>query len=238
MGFVDPARYRARLVLLASLSDDGLEELILRLVKPEYPAAHRTGPGRDGGVDVLSDLNNPPARAWQSKNYATTAVPWTKCRDSLKGAMSGAARPRHYTFVFARRLRASERDFWRDEFLPQQRALYPQLESLDYWDDLDTRLEERPDLIDLLNDGALGGYMRSSLEMTAVSGVNPLAGAADVVRDSRSAAEHAVETGATDPTTPTATLAVRPELPTRTFPIGGWPSPSPTTSATDSRATD
>ena len=62
VGFVDPARYRGRLDLLASLSDDGLEDLILRLVQPDYPAAHRTGPGRDGGIDVLSDLNNPPER--------------------------------------------------------------------------------------------------------------------------------------------------------------------------------
>lgn len=199
MGLVDPARYRQRLILVACLSDGGLEDLILRLVKPDYPAAHRTGPGRDGGIDVLSDLNNPPQRAWQSKNYPNWDISWTKCRDSLKSAMNGPARPRHYTFAFPRRLKASERDHWRDVFLPEQRELHPELETLDYWDDLDTRLESRPDLVDQLSDGALAGYMRPILEMTAATGVNPLAGAADVVQDSESAAAHAIATGVTDP---------------------------------------
>jgi hypothetical protein len=87
MSMVDPNRYRAALVLLASLSDDGLEDLALRLVRPDYPDAYRTGPGRDDGVDVFSDLNAPPERAWQAKNCGDK-IDWAECRKSLKSAMA------------------------------------------------------------------------------------------------------------------------------------------------------
>jgi hypothetical protein len=55
---VDPIRYRQ--TLLDSVTDDGLEELTLRLARDEYPAAHRAGKGKDGGIDVLSDFELPP----------------------------------------------------------------------------------------------------------------------------------------------------------------------------------
>ena len=77
--------------------------------------------------------------------------------------------------------------------------LYAELQTLDYCDDLEAKLESRPDLVNLLSDGALAGYMRPMLAMTAASGIDPLAAASDVVQDSASAAAHAVQTGATDP---------------------------------------
>jgi hypothetical protein len=76
MTVVDPSRYRETLV--TSLTNDGLEDLTHRLVLPNYPGACRTGPGRDGGIDVLSDLGTPPARGWQAKNYPRGDVSWTE----------------------------------------------------------------------------------------------------------------------------------------------------------------
>jgi hypothetical protein len=89
--------------------------------------------------------------------------------------MSSETKPRHYTFVFPRRLSRAERDFWRDTFLPEAREKYRELEELDYWDDLPGRIEARPDLVNLLNDGAFGVYLREVLAQTAETGVNPLA---------------------------------------------------------------
>lgn len=54
----DPVRYRQSLI--DALTDDGLEELTLRLVRPDYPCAHRPGKGLDGGIDVLSDFSCRP----------------------------------------------------------------------------------------------------------------------------------------------------------------------------------
>ena len=68
---VDPNRYRAVLVLLASLNDDGLEDLVLRLVRPDYPDAYRTGPGQDDGIDVFSDLNVQPNALGRRRTAAT-----------------------------------------------------------------------------------------------------------------------------------------------------------------------
>jgi hypothetical protein len=133
-------------MLVLSVNDAGLEELMLRLVRPEYPDAYRTGPGQDDGMDVISDLNAPPARAWQAKNFKTEEVNWSACRISLKSAMSVKSPTSHYTFVFPRKLRRGERKFWSETFVPEQKALYPELETLDLCDDLATSLESRPDL--------------------------------------------------------------------------------------------
>ena len=105
---VDPVRYRQ--TLLDSVTDDGLEELTLRLARDEHPAAHRAGKGKDGGIDVLSDFDLPPARAWQCKNHKS--VDWDDCRDSLRQAMSDEHPPRRYTFVFPRPLTGPQREFW------------------------------------------------------------------------------------------------------------------------------
>jgi hypothetical protein len=86
----DPARYRQS--LLDAVTDDGLEELTFRLALPDYPHAYRTGRGSDGGIDVLSDLGVPPARAWQCKNGKPD---WDDCRESLRTAMDDAAPPPH-----------------------------------------------------------------------------------------------------------------------------------------------
>jgi len=66
MAFTDPQRHIQR--LLDALTDEGLEDLTHRLVKPEYPEAHRVR-GKDGGIDVLSDYGKSPERGWQAKNY-------------------------------------------------------------------------------------------------------------------------------------------------------------------------
>jgi hypothetical protein len=185
-------------ILCSSLHDEGLEELTLRLVIKDYPDAHRTGRGKDGGVDVFSDFGNPPARGWQAKNYPDRTR-WDKCRESLKAVMSGEDAPPHYTFVFPKRLSEAQHKFWRDTFLPEQLKLYPSLEVLDYWDDLATRLEGRPDLVDLLDDGALSAYFRDVMAQTAATGVNPLASAPDLAEGAEGVAGFAGEIGRDDP---------------------------------------
>jgi hypothetical protein len=199
MSMVDPNRYRAALVLLASLSDDGLEDLALRLVRPDYPDAYRTGPGRDDGVDVFSDLNAPPERAWQAKNCGDK-IDWAECRKSLKSAMALPSPPPHYTFVFPRKLKKGELTFWREKFVTEQKALYPQLKTLDQWDDLAERLEVRPDLIDLLNDGALASYLSPTIERLAQTGASPLASGTELLNENtRLAGPTAAEIGRHDP---------------------------------------
>ncbi len=196
---VDPNRYRAVLVLKASLSDDGLEDLVLRLVRPDYPDAYRIGPSQDDGIDVFSDLNAPPERAWQAKNCGDS-IDWTECRKSLKAAMSLESPPPHYTFVFPRKLKKGELTFWREKFVPEQTALYPQLETLDQWDDLAERLEARPDLIDLLNDGALASYLCPTIERIAQTGASPLASGTELLNENtRLAGPTAAEIGRNDP---------------------------------------
>jgi hypothetical protein len=199
MSMVDPNRYRAVLVLQASLSDDGLEDLVLRLVRPDYPDAYRTGPSQDDGIDVFSDLKAPPERAWQAKNCGDS-IDWTECRKSLKAAMSLESPPPHYTFVFPRKLKKGELTFWREKFVAEQKALYPQLETLDQWDDLTERLEARPDLIDLLNDGALASYLRPTIERIAQTGASPLASGTELLNENtRLAGPTAAEIGRNDP---------------------------------------
>src|SRR5688500_2783397 len=98
---VDPARYRQ--TLLDSITDDGLEELTLRLARGEYSHAHRTGKGKDAGIDVLSDFGQPPKRAWQAKNVkrrsrASTASPCVTpkragIRSSMKSASASSREP-------------------------------------------------------------------------------------------------------------------------------------------------
>jgi hypothetical protein len=197
MSLIDPQRHRERLV--QSLSDDGLEELVLRLVRPGYPEAHRTRRGRDGGVDVLSDYLARPDRAWQAKNTIDGDVDWRHCRNSLKAAMSGNAPPRRYTFVFPRMLKASARDRWRDSFHPTEFAKYDELDQLDYIDDLAALLQQRPELVDLLDDGALGEYVRPIVREIAQSGVNPVATAAGLMADAAALAERSKVVGRNDP---------------------------------------
>jgi hypothetical protein len=194
---VHPQRHREQLI--RGLDDDGLEELTLRLARKEYPEAHRTGRGRDGGIDVLSDLSQPPARGWQSKTSTSGRADWAKCRTSIQAAMAAEQRPRHYTFVFNHALAAPQRNSWRDKVLPELRAAYPDAETIDYWDDLDRRVEDHPELIAWLTDGAFGTYVRRTLEQTAESGVNPLASAVDVSEGLGSVAEHARAVGRDDP---------------------------------------
>lgn len=193
MALTDPQRHIQR--LLDALTDEGLEDLTHRLVKPEYPDAHRVR-GGDGGIDVLSDYGKPPERGWQAKNYKK--VPWDECRSSLKAAMAGD-KPCHYTFVFPFVLTKNQRNFWRDKFLPEQRNQYPELESLDYVDDLVQRIEERPELVDQLSDGAYSVHFRRTMEQAAKEGVNPLASAADLVSDPIAMAKHARQIGKLDP---------------------------------------
>jgi len=192
MSLSDSTRYLQR--LLNALTDDGLEELTLRLVKPDYLDAHRIR-GNDGGIDVFSDHDQPPARGWQAKNYES--VPWGECRDSLKAAM-GNYQPPHYTFVFPFVLTKSQRTFWVNSFYPEQLKLYSDL-KLDYIDNLAEQLGNRPDLIELLSDGTFGSYIRRTLEQTAESGVSPIARASDLVNDPAKLAEHAIEVGKSDP---------------------------------------
>lgn len=199
MSEAHPVRYRQRLILVASLDEDGLEDLTYRLVLPDFPEAHRTARARDAGMDVISDRATPPERAWQAKNFVDTRINWDACRDSLRSAMASRHPPSHYTFVFPRALRLSEYEYWRDTFEPEMRAEFPDSRKLDYWDDLAMRLEPRPELVDRLSDGALAGYMRNVFEQTAATGVNPLAGAPDLAGDADAMADHAKRVGANDP---------------------------------------
>ncbi len=192
---VDPSRYRQ--TLLDALTDDGLEELTLRLVRPDYPQARRSGKGEDGGIDVLSDNELPPARVWQCKNHEK--ADWRDCRKSLSKAMGDSHPPAHYTFVFPRPLSGPQRDFWRKKFLPEQRKLYSKLETLDYCDNLAELLEGRPELIDKLNEGALASSYRDVAMAASQTGVNPLASISDLVGDAPELARRAVETGRDDP---------------------------------------
>ena len=191
----DPTLFRQ--TLLDSVTDATLEELTLRFARPDYPDAHLSGVGEDGGIDVLSDLEPQPARGWQCKNHKK--IKWDDCRESLRRAMSDVHPPPHYTFVFPRPLTGRQRDWWRKEFLPQQRALYPQLETLDFWDDLATRLDRHPELFNQLSGGALSTSYETVATMMAQTGVNPLASVADLVGDAPALARRAVETGRSDP---------------------------------------
>ncbi|MFZ1153938.1 MAG: hypothetical protein WAN93_03430, partial [Solirubrobacteraceae bacterium] len=198
MSMIDPQRYRALLVL--SLDDAGLEELVLRLVLPDYPDAYRTGPGQDDGMDVISDLNPKLERAWQAKNFKTEEITWSECRTSLKSAMSVESPTSHYTFVFPRKLRKGERKFWTDKFVPEQKALYPQLETLDLCDDLATSLESRSDLVDQLNHGALASYLRATLADLHGTGASPLASGTELLNPkTKAATPTAAEIGRHDP---------------------------------------
>jgi hypothetical protein len=192
---VDPAKYRQ--TLLDSVTDDGLEDLTLRLARDEYPQAHRSGKGKDGGIDVLSDFELPPARGWQSKNHRP--IKWDECRKSLRPAMSDEYPPPRYTFVFPRPLTGPQRDFWRKKFLPEQRRRYPDLETLDFWDNLAERLEKHPELVDQLSEGASSAGYRAVTTTAAQTGVNPLASATDLIGDAPELARRAVEAGRTDP---------------------------------------
>lgn len=186
---------RYRQSLLDAVTDDGLEELTLRLARAEYPEAYRTGRGPDGGVDVLSDLGVPPARAWQCKNGKPN---WDDCRESLRTAMSDA-KPPHYTFVFPRPLTQQQLKWWRTTFVPEQRARFPELETLDLWDNLADRLADQPELIDRLSEGALASSYSAVAKAASRTGVNPLASAADLIGDAPELARRAVEMGRTDP---------------------------------------
>lgn len=192
---VDPSRYRQ--TLLDALTDDGLEELTLRLVRPDYPQARRSGKGEDGGIDVLSDHELPPARVWQCKNHEK--ADWRDCRKSLSKAMDDSHPPAHYTFVFPRPLSGPQRDFWRKKFLPEQRKLYSKLKTLDYCDNLAELLEERPELIDKLNEGVLASSYRDVAMAASQTGVNPLASVRELLGDAPELARRAVETGRSDP---------------------------------------
>lgn len=194
---VDPQRFREQLI--RGLTEDGLEELTLRLVRTEYPDAHRTGRGRDGGIDVLSGYERPPARAWQSKTSTKGEADWTECRGSIKSAMNGETPPKHYTFVFNHPLSEGQRNFWRDTLLPELQGAYPQLDTIDYWDDLAWKVEDHPAIVDWLTDGALATYVRTTLAQTAATGTNPLANAVDVTEGLGAVAEHAKAVGRGDP---------------------------------------
>lgn len=190
---------RFREQLIRGLEEDGLEELTVRLVRPRYPQAHRTGRGGDGGIDVLSDRQHPPERAWQCKTSMAGEAAWGSCRKSVAAAMAGDAPPKHYTFVFNHRLSEAQQTFWHDTLIPEWREAYPDLETIDYCDELASAIEDRPDVLDWLADGALATYVRTTLEQAAATGVNPLADAVDLSEGLDGVARHAEAVGAGDP---------------------------------------
>jgi hypothetical protein len=192
---VDPAAYRQ--TLLDSLTNDGLEALALRLARDKHPKAHQSGKGKDSGIDVLSDFEQRPKRAWQAKNVKK--IDWDDCRESLRRAMGTDHPPVHYTYVFPRPLTGPQREFWRNDFRAEQLALYPQLESLDLWDNLVERLEDHPEIMNMLSQGAFATSYSTVAEQMGRTGVNPLASAADLVGDAPELARRAVEAGRTDP---------------------------------------
>ena len=81
-----------------------------------------------------------------------------------------------------------------------RRRSIPSLKTLDQWDNLAERLETRPDLIDLLNDGALASYLRPMIQQIAQSGASPLAPGTELLNDkTRMAEPTAAEIGRHDP---------------------------------------
>lgn len=176
MSIANPLEYRRG--LLKGLTDEGLEHLILRMVKEEFPDAHMVR-GTDGGIDVFSDLNIPPKRGWQAKNF-DEETRWTKCAASLKSAMKNYGPP-HYTIVFPFKLTKGQRDHWIETFYPTEFEKYPDLETLDYIDDLAERLEDHPKLVDTLANGALSEYVAPIVKETAASGINPVGTVEDVM---------------------------------------------------------
>lgn len=194
---VNPTRHREQLI--RGLDDDGLEELTLRYVRPDHPGAHRTRRGNDGGIDILSGHEIPPARGWQCKTSVNGEADWAECRRSIKSAMENPDPPSHYTFVFNFTLTVGQRNFWRQTLLPELQGNYPSLSAIDYVDDLDRKIEDRPDLINWLEDGAYGVYVRKTLEQTAATGVNPMANAVDLAEGLPAVADHAKEIGKNDP---------------------------------------
>jgi hypothetical protein len=173
MSITDSQRYREA-ILMAAVADDGLEELILRLVEDDYPEAYLTGSGQDAGVDVLSDLGDPPERGWQAKNHFDTSIDWGKCRKSLASAMAGP-KPPHYTFVFPRKLKKGELKHWLEEFRPAELARYKALLKLDFEDDLALQLKDHPEIVDEMSGGALSEYMAPLIAAMTKTGANPLA---------------------------------------------------------------
>lgn len=171
----------------------------MRLARKEYPDAHPTGRGRDGGIDVLSDRERPPARGWQSKTSTKGEADWTECRASIHAAMTGDAPPKHYTFVFNHPLSEPQRATWHNKLLPELSGKFPGIEVLDYWDDLARKVEPHAELVNWLTDGALGVYVRMVLAQTAATGVNPLADAVDLADGLRGVGEHAQRVGRDDP---------------------------------------
>lgn len=190
---VDPGRLRQ--AFLDGLTDEGLEELTFRLVRPAFPQAYRTGTGADGGADVVSDPGNPPEMVWQCKNGDPD---WTDCRGSLKSAMKtfGSA---NYTFVFPRPLKKGQLTFWRQKFVPEQLALYPTLKKLELMDNLSDLIDGKPELLNRLTQGAFGSAYSDVAAAVSRTGVNPLASIADLIGDAPELARRAVEQGRTDP---------------------------------------
>ncbi len=70
---------------------------------------------------------------------------------------------------------------------------------LDFCDDLAERLEDHPELIDKLSDGALASSYRDVVTAASRTGVNPLASIPDLIGDAPELARRPVETGRTDP---------------------------------------
>jgi len=66
--------------------------------------------------------------------------------------------------------------------LPEQLELYPQLETLDFWDDLAERLEDHPELVNILSEGAFASGYRSVAELMAQTGVNHQSGISSATR--------------------------------------------------------
>ena len=186
---VNPTRHREQLI--RGLDDEGLEELTLRYFKPDHPDAHRTRRGVDGGLDVLSDYELPPARGWQCKTSTNAEADWRECRRSIEAAMADDDRPGHYTFVFNFVLSAGQRNFWRKTLLPELRDAYRQLTTIDYIDDFDKRIDGRDDLLDWLVDGAYGAYVRRTLQGTPDESADRRAGPPDADDAQNGAAEPA-----------------------------------------------
>ena len=86
--------------LIAGLTDDDLEELVLELVEPEHPAAVKLTAPHDHGLDVIvPPRDGRRAIGWQAKNYGKR-IYWRHCEQSVRRAM-GHWDPVSIRFVFA-----------------------------------------------------------------------------------------------------------------------------------------
>ena len=154
--------------LIAGLTNDDLEELVLELVTPEHPSALKLTAPHDHGLDVIV-----PARdgrrviGWQAKNYRKR-IYWTQCENSVRRAMDHWD-PISITFVFPRPLTTSEIEDW-EKFRSKMLAEFPRLKHLELCHAFARALRDRQDVLERMLQELLPGVDVGPLAAQATQG--------------------------------------------------------------------